>query len=104
MSQTWHYNVVAQMLSAASSGRTWHYRKDDKGDGPDLQAGACEGERVGGELRDAGGHHARRQDGVRRWRAVIVVQQPLLNDLKRRYVHTRVWQDANLQQKAGSHS
>lgn len=61
-----------------------------------LEARAHERERVGRELGDAGGQHARAQDGVGRGGPLVLVQQALLADLEHRNVHARVWQDADL--------
>ena len=61
-----------------------------------LHAGADQGERVGHELRDAAGQHPGGEHGGRRGPAVVLLQQPLLQQLEGGDVHARVGDDADL--------
>ncbi len=64
--------------------------------GPDLEAGPDERERVRHELGEAAGEHAGAEDGGGRRAAVVGLHQVLLHDLEARDVHPRVRDDPDL--------
>lgn len=57
-------------------------------------------QRVADKLCYAAGHHASCQNGCMGWVAIILLQQPVFQQLKQADVHTSIRQDATLQHNA----